>query len=94
MAEFMSLMLIRFGIIAATVVVLVIAGFTALMLLKRKGKLGAARRYVEPLAHRLADSPRRQARRKLGGRHGLDWQGAAARSLIDYLDENDQRKHR
>ncbi|WP_037346797.1 hypothetical protein [Sciscionella sediminilitoris] len=87
METYLNFMLIRFGILAAGVAVLVIIGFAVALYLKRRGKLGQARRYVEPMARTVIDrAGDRSARTGRGA-----WKGTAARAVVNYLDKNDKR---
>ncbi|MDQ2883128.1 MAG: hypothetical protein M3Y48_18605 [Actinomycetota bacterium] len=66
MATYLTFVLIRFGLILAGLVVLVLLLFTAALVLKRRGRLGHARRRAVPLVRAAAqyldddrrDSPR------------------------------------
>lgn len=51
MERILNLLLIRFGLIAGGLVVLALLVFAVALVLKRRGKLGAARRYAAPAAH-------------------------------------------
>lgn len=86
METYLNFMLIRFGIIAAGVAVLIILGFAVALVLKRRGKLGEARKYVEPMARNVMD--RRSSRSDRTGRGG--WKGTAARSVMNYLDRHEE----
>ncbi|HEU5024029.1 MAG TPA: hypothetical protein VFV01_03825, partial [Spirillospora sp.] len=57
MREVMDILLIRFAIIVGLITLLIIAGFTAAIVLKRRGRLGRARRLVEPAVRAWAGRP-------------------------------------
>ncbi|KAB2359050.1 hypothetical protein, partial [Actinomadura montaniterrae] len=57
MREVMDILLIRFAIIVGLLTLLIIAGFTAAIVLKRRGGLGRARRLVEPAVRAWAARP-------------------------------------
>ncbi|AHH94837.1 hypothetical protein BC739_005025 [Kutzneria viridogrisea] len=85
----MTLLLIRFGVIAAGIAVLVVIGFTVLVVLKRKGKLSQARKYIEPVARSVAQSrgnPRRPSQGVL--------RRTAARAVTNYLEREDDHGKR
>ena len=84
--EVMTLLLIRFAIVAGGIAVLVVAAFTVLVVLKRKGKAVDARRYVEPVVRSWAQSPSRRGRRGRGGAAKF-----ATRTVLNYLDREDRR---
>ncbi|MFD7163505.1 hypothetical protein [Streptomyces violascens] len=50
METYLNLMLIRFALIAGAVVVLALLAFAVALVLKRRGRLGEARRLAEPAA--------------------------------------------
>ncbi|MET7798812.1 hypothetical protein [Streptomyces decoyicus] len=89
MERILNLLLIRFGLIAGGLVVLALLVFAVALVLKRRGKLGAARRYAAPAAHavgRYLDD--RGAARGGGGqsRSGGTVAGAVARAAARHLD--------
>ncbi|WP_433183517.1 hypothetical protein [Actinoallomurus sp. CA-150999] len=93
MSTVMHLLLIRFALIVGAVVLLVIVGFTALMILKRGGRLPEARRAAGPLLRALAegdgrDRPAGSARGRAGARR------AAARAVLRYLEDASARDDR
>ena len=81
--DVMTLLLIRFAIVAGGIAVLVAAAFTVLVVLKRKGKAVDARRYVEPVVRSWAQSP---SRRRRGGTAKF-----AARTVLNHVDREDRR---
>ncbi|QPZ38726.1 hypothetical protein [Paramicrobacterium chengjingii] len=85
----MNLLLLRFGIIAAVVVVIVIALFALALWLRRRGTLGKASRRAAPLA-RTAAAYRSRSRR---GRSDLISAGLStlATALERTDDKNDAR---
>lgn len=89
--EVMSYMLVRFGIIAAGVAVLVIIGFTILMVLKRKGKMGQAKRFIEPMARRFMEQ---QGSTNRPVRDGI--RRNATNAIVNYINNqaDDERKGR
>ncbi|GAA4542044.1 hypothetical protein [Amycolatopsis samaneae] len=90
--EIMNILLVRFGVMAAGIAVLVLVVFTVAVVLKRKGKLGSARRYVEPLARGYVEN--RAARSGRDGRRGSGWKGALAKGVTNYLDDHAGRDDR
>ncbi|WP_438295165.1 hypothetical protein [Streptomyces sp. HUAS TT7] len=64
METYLNLMLIRFALIAGAVVVLALLAFAGALVLKRRGRLGEARRLAEPAARAAL---RAAARRLEGG---------------------------
>lgn len=76
----MDLLLIRFGIIAIGIAALAIVVFTIALMLKRKGKLGAAVKRIAPIAQSYADSRT--------SRHGTA--GAVARYLDNQANRDDR----
>ncbi|MFE3887098.1 hypothetical protein ACFXPQ_30055 [Streptomyces lydicus] len=87
----LNLLLIRFGVIAGGLVVLGLLVFAAALVLGRRGKLGAARRYAAPAAHavsRYLDD--RSAVRGRGGmsRGGGSVAGAVVRAAARRLDDD------
>jgi len=81
--EVMTLLLVRFAIVAGGIAVLVVAAFTVLVVLKRNGKQVDARRYVEPVVRAWAQSP---SRRRRGGAAKF-----AARTVLNHVDREDRR---
>ncbi|MFD9895085.1 hypothetical protein ACFWY9_37565 [Amycolatopsis sp. NPDC059027] len=90
--EIMNILLVRFGVMAAGIAVLVLVVFTIAVVLKRRGKLGAARRYVEPLARGYVEN--RAARRGRGGRRGGGWTGAVVEGVVKYVENQDTGRNR
>ncbi|PBC81146.1 MULTISPECIES: hypothetical protein [unclassified Streptomyces] len=89
MERVLNLLLIRFGLIAGALVALGLLVFAVALVLKRRGKLGAARRYAAPAAHavsRYLDD--RGAVRGRGGmsRGGGSVAGAVVRAAARHLD--------
>ncbi|MBB5891332.1 hypothetical protein BJ998_002528 [Kutzneria kofuensis] len=95
-------MLIRFGIIALGVAVLVIIGFTLLMVLKRRGKMRQTRDFIEPLARRLMDQQDRNNNRYDDDRYDNRYNSSynrsnrpvrnnikrsAAKAVVNYLNQ-------
>lgn len=83
----MSLLLIRFAIIAIGVGVLAIVLFAVVLTLKRKGNLGSTVRKIAPLAQSYADS--RVTRNRRGG-----WKSGATNAVARYLTEQARREDR
>lgn len=81
----MNLLLIRFGIIAAGIAVLVIVVFTIALMLKRKGKLGDTVKRIAPIARSYADS-----RNPRGGALKNSAANAVARYLTDQANRDDR----
>lgn len=54
METVLNLLLIRFGVIVGALVVIALIVFAVAVALKRRGKIGQARRYAEPLARAIA----------------------------------------
>ena len=81
--DVMTLLLIRFAIVAGGIAVLVVAAFTVLLVLKRKGKAVDARKYLGPVVRSWAQGPSRRGR---GGAAKF-----AARTVINYVDREDRR---
>ncbi|GAA4626195.1 hypothetical protein GCM10023196_033410 [Actinoallomurus vinaceus] len=96
MSTVMHLLLIRFALIVGAVVLLVIMGFTAVLILKRGGRLPEARRYAEPLLRALAEGDGRG--RPVGSVRGRAGRGgarrAAARAALRYLEDASARDKR
>ncbi|WP_433151678.1 hypothetical protein ACQPZ8_15870 [Actinomadura nitritigenes] len=102
MHQVMDLLLIRFAIVVGGITLLIIAGFTAAIALKRRGRLGQARRLLEPAVRAWVDRP---AARPPGGRYagpgasgGLRGGGPsglgrlAVRGALHYLDRAETRR--
>jgi hypothetical protein len=90
MASYLHFMLIRFGLIAAGLVILVLLLFTVALILKRRGHIGAARQRAMPVVRAAAQyvnnrNDRRQARGGLRSRGAITSSAlnAAARYLED-----------
>ncbi|MFG2227499.1 hypothetical protein [Streptomyces sp. NPDC048644] len=72
METYLNLMLVRFGLMAAGLVVLALVVFGVALALKRRGRLDQARRYADPAARaalryaarRLTDGPNRGGGRR------------------------------
>lgn len=100
MREVMDILLIRFAIIVGLVTLLIIAGFTAAIVLKRRGGLGRARRLVEPAVRAWAARPDagpphagrypRPGAARSGGRAELG--RLAVRGALHYLDRTEARR--
>ncbi|MGW2922984.1 hypothetical protein ACWDBF_34645 [Streptomyces angustmyceticus] len=93
----LNLLLIRFGLIVGGLVVLALLVFAVALVLKRRGKLGAARRYAAPAAHavgRYLDD--RGAARGRGGmsRGGGSVAGAVVRAAARRLDDGYGQRQR
>lgn len=86
METYLNIMLIRFGIIAGIVVVVAIVVFAVALVLRRQGKLGAARRAVAPALRNLADSRSRRMAAMRGSAQRPDWVGGAARAAATVLE--------
>ncbi|MEV0403665.1 hypothetical protein [Actinoallomurus sp. NPDC050550] len=86
MSTVMNLLLIRFALIVGAVVLLVIVGFTALVILKRGGRLPEACRAAEPLLRAFAEGGGRDRPRGRAGRGG-GARRAAARAVLRYLED-------
>jgi hypothetical protein len=80
--EVMTLLLIRFAIVAGGIALLVVAAFTVLIVLKRRGRTVDARRYLEPVVRSWAQSPSRRR----GGATKF-----AARTVLNHMDREDRR---
>lgn len=83
MQQVMDLLLIRFAIIVGGITLLIIAGFTTAIALKRRGRLGQARRLLEPAVRAWADRPAdrqadRPAGRQVGRSTGVRYAGPGA----------------
>jgi hypothetical protein len=81
--DVMTLLLVRFAIVAGGIALLAVAAFTVLVVLKRNGKQFDARRYVEPVVRSWARSP---SRRRRGGAAKF-----ATRTVLNYLDREGRR---
>ncbi|WP_206739771.1 hypothetical protein [Streptomyces lydicus] len=91
MERVLNLLLIRFGLIAGGLVALGLLVFAVALVLRRRGKLGAARRYAAPAAHavsRYLDD--RSAARSRGGmsRGSGSVAGAVVRAAARRLDDD------
>lgn len=92
MERVLNVLLIRFGLMAGGLVVLALLVFAVALVLKRRGKLGAARRYAAPAAQavsRYLDG--RGAARGGGGasrRGGGSVAGAVVRAAVRHLDDD------
>ncbi|MDT0456685.1 hypothetical protein RM550_13220 [Streptomyces sp. DSM 41527] len=91
MERVLNLLLIRFGLIAGGLVALGLLVFAVALVLKRRGKPGAARRYAAPAAHavsRYLDD--RGAVRSRGGmsRGGGSVAGAVVRAAARRLGDD------
>ncbi|MFI1160102.1 hypothetical protein [Streptomyces sioyaensis] len=90
MERVLNLLLIRFGLIVGGLVVLALLAFAVALVLKRRGRLDAARRHAAPAAHaasRYLDD--RSAARGRGGvsRGGGSVAGAVVRAAARHLDD-------
>ncbi|GAA3165073.1 MULTISPECIES: hypothetical protein [Streptomyces] len=65
METYLNFMLIRFGLIAAVLVVVALLVIAVALVLKRRGRLDQARRYADPAARAAL---RAATRRMTGGR--------------------------
>ncbi|MFF0519974.1 hypothetical protein ACFYTC_14800 [Actinomadura nitritigenes] len=106
MHQVMDLLLIRFAIVVGGITLLIIAGFTGAIALKRRGRLGQARRLLEPAVRAWADRPAgRSPGRTPGGRYaGPGASGGtrgggpsglgrlAVRGALHYLDRAETRR--
>ncbi|MDL4774628.1 hypothetical protein [Actinomadura xylanilytica] len=89
MHEVMNVLLIRFGVMVGAVTLLIIAGFTVAIMLKRRGGIGRdgraaqAARAAEPLVRAWAGG-----RPRGGGRVRRDGLGRlAVRGVLEHLDQ-------
>ncbi|MEV6564912.1 hypothetical protein [Streptomyces kronopolitis] len=97
MERVLDLLLIRFGLIAGGLVVLALLVFAVALGLKRRGRLGAARRYAAPAAQavsRYLDD--RGAARSRGGvsRVGGSVAGSVVRAAARRLDDGGRERPR
>ncbi|MFG2533525.1 hypothetical protein [Streptomyces sp. NPDC048516] len=97
MERVLNVLLIRFGLIAGALVVLALLVFAVALVLKRRGKLGAARRYAAPAAQavsRCLDD--RGAARRRGGvsRGGGSVAGALVRAAARHLEDDGRGRQR
>ena len=70
METYLNLMLIRFGLIVGTLVVLALLVFAIALTLKRRGRLDEVRRYADPV---VRAGLRASARRLEGRKNGASW---------------------
>lgn len=91
MERVLNLLLLRFGLLVGGSVVLALLVFAVALMLRRRGKLGEARRYAAPAARaasRWLDG--RDAARGRGGSRGVGAvAGAAIRAAARRLDDGD-----
>lgn len=88
MEQLMTFMLIRFAIIAAVVVALITVGFTVAIILKRQGRQDQMRHFTAPIVRGWANrQPRGRGIRGSATR-------TAARSVLNYLDDKEERDRR
>lgn len=100
MERVLNLLLLRFGLLVGGLVVLALLVFAVALMLRRRGKLGEARRYAAPaarVASRWLDG--RYAARGRGGSRGGSRgvgavAGAAIRAAARHLDDGDGRGQR
>ncbi|MBO2457388.1 hypothetical protein [Actinomadura violacea] len=96
MHEVLNVLLIRFAITVGGLTLLIIAGFTVAIVLKRRGALGRARRMVEPAvrawAARPDGRPDAPGGRRGGGRAELG--RLAVRGALHYMDQAQIREER
>ena len=87
----MTILLIRFGLVVTGIAVLVLLLFTALLVLKRKGRLHDARRYgayVAPAARAYLSN--RRDYRGLSRRGGL--LSTVLRVVVNAMDDRNSRR--
>lgn len=83
----MTFMLIRFAIIAAVIVALIIIGFTIAIIQKRNGHQDQVRQFVEPIVRNWANaSPHRRGR----GSVRANVTRTATRSVLNHLDRKNE----
>lgn len=93
MATYLTFLFIRFGLIVAGLVVLALLLFTAALVLKRRGRLGHARRRAAPVIRAVAQylhdhNDRRSQSRGVRGRGALT--SGALDAAARYLDDDRQ----
>ncbi|MFJ9468637.1 hypothetical protein [Streptomyces caniferus] len=91
MERVLNLLLIRFGLIAGALVVLALLVFAVALVLKRRGRLDAARRYAAPAAQAVSRylDDRGAARGRGGMSRGRgSVAGAVVRAAARHLDDD------
>ena len=85
METVLTLLLIRFAIIAAIVTIVAVTLFGIAVHLKRRGKWNAAKRQLGPIAVRAADLYTRRSQSSRGS-----WTARAAKSAAQRLNQDDR----
>ncbi|WP_246241526.1 hypothetical protein [Streptomyces tubercidicus] len=90
MEQVLNLLLLRFGLLVGGLVVLALLVFAVALGLRRRGKLGAARRYAAPVARAMSRrlDDRGAARGRGASRGGGSLTGAALRAAARHLDDD------
>lgn len=88
MERVLNVLLIRFGLMAGGLVVLALLVFAVALVLKRRGKLGAARRYAAPAAQAVSRYLEGRGGGGASRRGGGSVAGAVVRAAARHLDDD------